>query len=45
MLFGMPVLVLALYWSEPSRRLSREVGVIVRAPALVDACAARWKVL
>jgi phosphatidylserine/phosphatidylglycerophosphate/cardiolipin synthase-like enzyme len=32
-------------WSEPSRRLNREVGVVARDPALYDAFAARWKAL
>jgi phosphatidylserine/phosphatidylglycerophosphate/cardiolipin synthase-like enzyme len=30
-------------WSEPSRRLNREIGVIARDAALFDAFAARWE--
>jgi phosphatidylserine/phosphatidylglycerophosphate/cardiolipin synthase-like enzyme len=32
-------------WSEPSQRFNREIGVIAREPALIDAFAGRWQVL
>ena len=30
-------------WTEPSRRLNREIGVIARDSSLFDAFAARWQ--
>jgi len=42
---GRSVIFGSYNWSEPSRRLNREVGVIAREPALFDAFAARWEVL
>ena len=32
-------------WSEPSRRLNREIGVIARDDALFEAFAERWRIL
>jgi len=42
---GRSVIFGSFNWSEPSRRLNREVGVIARDPALFDAFAARWEEL